>query len=115
MRAALTAFLAPRDHLKLQARCFEDLGQTAELWVSGLRKRPAERDSVHAGLARHGGHATPRFGNVAQRQHERRLVAFAEGSVQIGDAKLRVAELLGEPLTLVFRRQVSSALHNLSS
>ena len=49
-------------------------------------------------------YATPRLGHVAKRKHERLLVTLGKSRVEVSDAKLRIAQLLGEPVTLLFRR-----------
>src|SRR5262245_1311610 len=101
--------LTLRYHLEFEARRFEDLGETAQFRVSSFGECPAKRNTIHPRFARHRCHSAPRLRDVAERQHERRLITLGKNGVQIGDAKLRVTPLLGEPLTLIFRRPVSSA------
>src|SRR5262245_4629459 len=107
--------LTLRYHLEFEARRFEDLGETAQFRVSSFGECSAKRHTIHPRFARHRCHSASRLRAVAERQHERRLITLGKGSVQIGDAKLRVTQLLGEPLTLIFRRPVSSAFHSPSS
>ena len=100
----LAASLTLGYNLEFEARRFEDLCEATQFRVSAFGQCSAKRDTIHARFARHCCHPAPRLRNVAERQHERRLITLGECRVQIGDAKFRVTQLLSEPLTLIFRR-----------
>jgi len=98
---------AARDE-QLEPSSVENPCQASKFWIAGARKCPAHGDAIHARMPGDGGNATTRLGDIAQRKHERRLIALGKRGVHVLGRQLRIAKLLGQPFILRNRcRQVS--------
>src|SRR2546426_6632512 len=115
MMALHPGWLTFADYDQLEPRNIKHFHEAAQLWISVLRQRPAQRHAVHAGPAGHRRNPSARLGDVAQGQHEGCLIAFRQGGIKVSDGEFGIAQLSEQPLILRNRWQVISSFHNLSS